>query len=167
MLDYVDLWVKFRIGNAVLRAFRRKTVKFFPAGHFFSMLWTKCLSKCPYSNKSPLVWKIPGCAPLLYPFSWKFLFVSRTFFVSWKFLFDSSILQLFVSSIYITTTLPEANKKDSQRNIKNVYSNNAHCLHAFNNRIVWKIWRSITNHPGLGDTDHSRWLSTTQKYNPI
>ena len=37
--------------------------KFFPAGLFFRMFQIKCLSKCPYFQKPPLPWKIPGYAP--------------------------------------------------------------------------------------------------------
>ena len=33
-----------------------------PAGPFFLVFLTKCLSKCA-SSKKPLPWKIPGCAP--------------------------------------------------------------------------------------------------------
>ena len=36
---------------------------FFPYGTFFHMMWIKCLSKSPYSEKPSLTWKIPRCAP--------------------------------------------------------------------------------------------------------
>ena len=46
--------IKFLILNAVLRVSRRKTLNFFPGGPTFYLLQMKYLSKCPYSNESPL-----------------------------------------------------------------------------------------------------------------
>ena len=40
-----------------------KQPKFFPAGPFFRMMQMKCLLKCPYFQKPPLPWEIPGYAP--------------------------------------------------------------------------------------------------------
>ena len=56
--DYIHLWVKFLIWNAVLRVstINRKE-------SFFRVLQIKCLSKCPYSKKPFLPWKIPGYKP--------------------------------------------------------------------------------------------------------
>ena len=36
---------------------------FFPAGPFFRVFLTKCLSKCANPKKPPLPWKISGCPP--------------------------------------------------------------------------------------------------------
>ena len=44
---------------------RKKYLKFFPAGPFFRRLQIKCLSKCPYFEKPPLLSKIPGYTPLI------------------------------------------------------------------------------------------------------
>ena len=42
---------------------RKKISKMFLWGSFFCMLHTKFLSKCPYFQKSPLPWKVPGYSP--------------------------------------------------------------------------------------------------------
>ena len=60
--DCVYLWVKFLIWICFLRAYSRKIPIFLRAWLFFFMLGIKYLSKCPYSKKVSLPWKIPGGA---------------------------------------------------------------------------------------------------------
>ena len=42
----------------------KKSPKFFPAVPFFRMLLIRYLPKCPYFQKPPLPWKVPGYAPV-------------------------------------------------------------------------------------------------------
>ena len=58
--DCVYLWVKFLMWNVVLRDLVENLRKFSQWGFSF-VLKIKYLSKCPYSKKSSLPWKIPGC----------------------------------------------------------------------------------------------------------
>ena len=67
--DRVHLWVKSSIQNVVLRVSRRKSAKCSPAGPFFLVLFTKCLSKCPSSTKHLLPGKISGWVPTLRHYS--------------------------------------------------------------------------------------------------
>ena len=53
--DYVRPWVKFSIKNVVLRVSIGKNFKMFPV--------EKSTFKCPNLTKSPLPYKIFGCAP--------------------------------------------------------------------------------------------------------
>ena len=55
-------WVESSIQNVVVRVSRWKSSKIFPCGAFFLLFLTKSLSMCPNSTKSPLPYKISGCA---------------------------------------------------------------------------------------------------------
>ena len=61
--DYIQLWVKFLISDAVLRVSMKKYPIFFPARAFLWVLQIKCLWKCHYLKKPPQRRKIPGYAP--------------------------------------------------------------------------------------------------------
>ena len=66
----------------------RKKHIFLPVGLFLHVLWMKCLSTCPDSEKTPLPWNIPGYAPVLELF---YLHFGETF---WLKTFTSSILNV-------------------------------------------------------------------------